>query len=151
MSEQLEHGVQGDTDASDVDRSTSDGAAVGESDLSPVDRVLPDLDAGEVYAAFIETHEERLADQRANAIEAGRRRGGVAGAAMAGAMFAVAEIYEGPKRDDKPVTVEAASDPEDVDRDGIDVSVGDVDVGAPALPMLGPVVDRANRRKRPQV
>jgi hypothetical protein len=147
----VDHHAAGRADAGESDRHAAGGADAGESDLSPVDRVLPDLDAGEVYAAFIETHEERLADQRASAIEAGRRKGGVAGAAMAGAMFAVAEFYEGPKKDDKPVTVEASSDPEDVDRDGIDVSVGDVDVGSPALPTLGPVVDRANRRKRPQV
>ena len=142
---------EGSVDAPAVGGTTDAGADAVESDLSPVDRVLPDPDAGEVYAAFIETHEERLADQRASAIEAGRRKGGVAGAAMAGAMFAVAEIYDGPKRDDKPVTVEASSDPEDVDRDGIDLTVGDVDVGSPALPTLGPVVDRANPRKRPQV
>jgi hypothetical protein len=113
---------------------------------SAAERALPDPD----YDELIERHEERLADQRQSAIEAGRRRAGVAGAAMAGAMLAVAEIYEGPKRDDKPVTVEASSDPDDVDRDGIDVEVGDRTVGAPPLPQLDPVVDR-DRRKRPQV
>lgn len=129
-----------------------DDAPVRDSGLTPVDRVMPDgAYSDDVYEEFIESHEQRLEQQRSSAIEAGRRRGGVAGAAMAGAMFAVAEIYEGPKKDDKPVTVEASSDPEDVDRDGIDVSVGDVDVGSPALPTLGPVVDRANQHKRPQV
>ena len=118
-----------------------------DTDLSVVDRALPDP----MYDEFIDGHEQRLVEQRQNAIEAGRRKAGLAGAAMAGAMFAIAEIYEGPKKDDKPVTVEASSDPEDVDRDGIAVAVGDVEVGAPALPVLDPVVGRNVQRKRPQV
>ncbi len=101
-----------------------------------------------VYDEYIGAYEERLAQQRASSIEAGRRKGGVAGAAMAGAMLAVADIVEGPKKDDKPVTVEASSDPDDIDRDGIDVQVGDVGVEAPALERLDPVVDH---RKRPQL
>lgn len=99
------------------------------------DRALP----APTYDEYVARQEERLARQRQSAIEAGRRRGGVAGAAMAGAMLAVADIYEGPRKDDKPVTVEASSDPDDVDRDGIDVTVGDVDVSSPALPRLDPV------------
>ena len=101
-----------------------------------------------VYQEYLGAYEERLAQQRASSIEAGRRKGGAAGAAMAGAMLAVADIVEGPKKDDKPVTVEASSDPNDIDRDGIDVQVGDVGVAAPALERLDPVVDD---RKRPQV
>ena len=128
-----------DADRSDRDRS--------DADRSIVDRALPDP----MYDEFIDGHERRLVEERQNAIEAGRRKAGLAGAAMAGAMFAIAEIYEGPKRDDKPVTVEASSDPENVDRDGIAVAVGDVEVGAPALPVLEPVVGRAAQRKRPQV
>jgi hypothetical protein len=96
-----------------------------------------------------EGYEERLAEARRSAIEAGRRKGGVAGAAMAGAMIAVAEIYEGPKKDDAPVTVEASGDPHDVDRDGIDVQIGEVDVAAPALERLDPVA--GDQRKRPQL
>ena len=114
---------------------------------SASDRALPEPD----YDDLIERHEAALAEQRQSAIEAGRRRAGVAGAAMAGAMLAVAEVYEGPKKDDKPVTVEASSDPDDVDRDGISLAVGDVEVGAPALPTLDPVVERANQRRPPQV
>jgi hypothetical protein len=96
-------------------------------------------------------HEERLAQQRLSSIEAGRRKGGVAGAAMAGAMLVVNEIYEGPPKDDRPVTVEASSDPENVDRDGIEVSVDDVEVAAPPLPHLDPVVTRSQHRTPPQV
>jgi len=111
----------------------------------------PDDDALRDDAAVdpvVAAYEERLAEARRSAIEAGRRKGGVAGAAMAGAMLAVAEVYEGPRKDDAPVTVEASGDPHDVDRDGIDVSVGDVGVQAPALERLDPVGDD---RKRPQV
>lgn len=101
------------------------------------------------HDALVEAWEERLAEARRSAIEAGRRKGGVAGAAMAGAMLAVADIYEGPRKDDAPVTVEASGDPHDVDRDGIDVQVGEVDVSAPALERRDPVV--GDLRKRPQL
>ena len=103
----------------------------------------------DAHLAYMAAYEERLAVQRASAIEAGRRKAGVAGAAMAGAMLAVSEIYEGPRKDDKPVTVEASSDPDDIDRDGIDVDVGEVSVTAPALERLDPVVDDRRGRRRP--
>ncbi len=101
------------------------------------------------HAEMIEAHNERLAAARASAIAAGRRKGGLVGAGMAGAMLAVAEIYEGPPKDDAPVTVEASSDPNDIDTDGMEVTVGDVDVAAPALQRLDPVVTKG--RKRPQL
>ena len=65
------------------------------------------------------------------------------------AMMAVAEIYEGPPKDDAPVTVEASGDPTDIDTDGVDVTVGDVDVSAPPLERIDPL-DGDDRRK-PQV
>lgn len=95
------------------------------------------------------TDDERRAALRRSSIEAGRRKGGAAGAAMAGAMLAIAEIYEGPRRDDAPVTVEASGDPHDVDRDGIELSVAGIDVAAPALERLDLAGD--DRRGRPQV
>ena len=112
---------------------------------SAADRALP----GSADDQFIAQQEARLAEQRASAIEAGRRKGGVAGAAMAGAMMAVAEVYEGPPKEDAPVTVEASSDPNDIDKDGVDLTVGDVDVGAPPLERLDPIV--GDQRKRPQL
>jgi hypothetical protein len=101
------------------------------------------------YDEMIALHEEQLAAARVSAIAAGRRRAGVAGAAMAGAMMAVAEIYEGPPKEDAPVTVEASSDPTDIDRDGVDLTVGEVDVSSPPLARLDPVV--GDQRKRPQL
>ena len=100
------------------------------------------------HEEFLAQHEARLADRRASSIAAGRRKAGVAGAAMAGAMMAVAEIYEGPPKEDAPVTVEASGDPTDIDLDGLDVSVGDVDVSAPPLDRLDPVVGDDRRRPR---
>ena len=74
------------------------------------------------------TAEERTAQRRASAIEAGRRKGGTAGAAMAGAMLAISEIYEGPKRDEIVAVSETPDEPTDIDTDGIRVDVGDVSV-----------------------
>ena len=72
--------------------------------------------------------EEVLALRRVEAIRAGRRKGGLAGAAMAGAMFALQEIYEGPKKDEMVAVSETPDEPGDIDEDGISVTVGDVDV-----------------------
>ncbi len=101
------------------------------------------------HAEMMAEHAEHLAEMRRSSIAAGRRKGGIVGAGMAGAMLAVAEIYEGPPKEDAPVTVEASSDPIDIDKDGVDVSVGDVDVAAPPLERLDPVIDK--RRKPPQL
>ncbi|MGH9270734.1 MAG: hypothetical protein ACRDZ2_05635 [Ilumatobacteraceae bacterium] len=84
-------------------------------------------------------------------IEHGRRMGGAAGAALAGAMIAVRDIYEGPKRDDGQVVVDAPSEPHDVDRDGVELTadeVGGIDaVAVPAQPRLPPIT-RSNTRRR---
>lgn len=119
-----------------------DPPGTGPSDAAS--RAMPTAAADEAHIA---AYEERLADQRASAIAAGRRRGGVAGAAMAGAMLAVSDIVEGPKKDDAPVTVEASGDPHDLERDGFDLTVGGVDVAAPALERRPPVVAKRRRRQ----
>ena len=90
----------------------------------------------------IAAYEERLAAQRVSAITAGRRKAGLAGAAMAGAMFAISEIIEGPPKEDAPVTVEASSDPLDLEKDGFGATVDGVDVEAPPLERLDPVTNR---------
>ncbi|MEX2626504.1 MAG: hypothetical protein WD225_06445 [Ilumatobacteraceae bacterium] len=89
-------------------------------------------DSGDV--ANVGAAEERVAAARRSSIEAGRRRGGIAGAALAGSMLALRDIYEGPPRDDLPIEIEAAGDPHDVDRDGIALNIDGVDVSAPPLP-----------------
>ena len=72
--------------------------------------------------------ERRVAEARLSSIEAGRRKGGVAGAAMAGAMLALRDIYEGPTKEEIPIEVEASGEPHDLDRDGVDLTVDGVDV-----------------------
>ena len=78
--------------------------------------------------------EERVAAARVSSIEAGRRKGGIAGAALAGSMLALRDIYEGPPKEDLPIEIEAAGDPHDIDRDGIAMHVDGIDVSAPPLP-----------------
>lgn len=112
---------------------------------------LPDERQAALDAAHIEHAERETFERRKAAIEAGRRKGGLAGAAMAGAMFAVSEIVEGPKKDDVPVVVEANSDPTDVDRDGVTVDLADVTVEAPALDRLDPVSAPRTGTRRPPV
>lgn len=75
---------------------------------------------------YIAQREAELAQRRRSSIEAARRKGGVAGAALAGAMIAVSEIVDGERKDDAPIVVEANSDPDDIDRDGIRIDLGGV-------------------------
>jgi hypothetical protein len=95
------------------------------------DARLAELELGEVDVAAI-VEEERVAARRLSAIEAGRRKGGLLGAAAAGAMIGLRDIYEGPPKEDEIVMVsESSGEPGDIDKDGIEVTVGDVDVWAP--------------------
>jgi hypothetical protein len=92
------------------------------------------LDPVEIDVERIQ-EEEFAATRKLSSIEAGRRIGGVAGAAMAGAMLAIQEIYEGRPHDADIVAVSESPDKVgDIDEDGIDVSVGDVNVWAPPPP-----------------
>jgi hypothetical protein len=100
------------------------------SDLDPHVEFLRDLDA-EIDVARIEA-EEAAAARRVAMIEAGRRKGGLLGAATAGAMIGLRDVYEGPPKDDDVVIVsEAPGDPGDIDIDGITGRVDDVDFWAP--------------------
>ncbi len=90
---------------------------------------VPDPIAEDEVARIVA--EEQEAARRLSAIEAGRRKGGVAGAAMAGAMLAISEIYEGPRRDEIVAVAETPDEPTDIDVDGIEVNVDGVDVWAP--------------------
>ncbi len=138
-------------DLNDLGDGTDSGdRAVGDETAGAgiLDRAMPEGD--EADQAFVRAAEARTAAARAAAIAAGRRKGGVAGAALAGAMFAVAEIYEGPRKEKSSVVVEASSDPNDLDADGLEVTVGEVSVASPALERLEPVSER-DRRKRPVV
>ena len=76
-------------------------------DLAAID-VDPEPDSRAAVPAA-----QRRAERHASSIEAGRRIGGTVGAAMAGAMLAVGEIYDGPP-----------DEPGDIDADGIEVDLG---------------------------
>ncbi len=96
----------------------------------------PALDPAQVDAARSDDAlldaEEAIATRRLSMIEAGRRKGGVLGAAAAGAMLGLRDVYEGPPKDDDVVIVsEAPGDPVDIDIDGITGRVADVDFWAP--------------------
>jgi hypothetical protein len=94
----------------------------------PDDPILDD--AERIVRRFAD--EERAARQRISMIEAGRRKGGVLGAAAAGAMIGLRDVYEGPPReDDIVIEIEASGQPTDIDVDGISGSVADVDYWAP--------------------
>ena len=103
-----------------------DGATDLTTDLSGSAAALGVVDPA-IDAEAIEA-EELQAQRRLSAIEAGRRKGGVAGAAMAGAMIALSEIYEGPKRDEIVAVSESPDEPTDIDADGIRIDVGNVSV-----------------------
>jgi hypothetical protein len=133
---------------SDESLDTAGAQLIGPVGGGVLGRAMPESDAAD--QAFISAAEAQTAAARAAAIAAGRRKGGVAGAALAGAMFAVADIYEGPRKEKSSVVVEASSDPNDLDADGLEVTVGEVSVAAPALERLEPVSER-DRRKRPVV
>ena len=94
----------------------------------------------------VAAYERQMLERRAAAIAAGRRKGGLAGAAMAGAMLAISDIIEGPRKDDAPVTVEASGDPLDLEKDGFGTTVGEVAVEAPPLERLDPVTTRKQSR-----
>jgi hypothetical protein len=95
------------------------------------DATLDELEPRDIDVERIEA-EERAAARRLSAIEAGRRKGGAIGAGLAASMLAVSEIYEGPQREVDIVAVaEHPGEPGDIDVDGIEVRVGDVDVWAP--------------------
>ena len=99
-------------------------------EYDPTDALDAEL-AASIDIARIEA-EEAAATRRLAMIEAGRRKGGVLGAAAAGAMLGLRDVYEGPRQDDDIVIVsETPGEPEDIDLDGITGRVADVDFWAP--------------------
>jgi hypothetical protein len=92
------------------------------------------------------------AERDRSSIEQGRRIGGLPGAMAAGAMIALRDIYESPKRDDGQVVVDAPSEPHNVDRDGVQLGAEEIggadDVAVPAQPRLDPVVSSRRRARR---
>lgn len=121
------------TAGSGSDEGSANQASVG-AEFAGSDGVDSDVvDADAVDASTGPTAPDDVAAElRRSAIEAGRRKGGTAGAAMAGMMLALRDIYEAPPRDQDMVAVaESPGEPGDIDTEGIEVTVGDVSVWAP--------------------
>jgi len=102
-----------------------------------VDSTVPDPVDPDQYAnpdealqqQIIREREEYRASRKLSTIEAGRRKGGLLGAAMAGAMVTLSELYEGKEiTDDIEEVSESAGKVGDIDKDGIDVTVGGMNV-----------------------
>jgi hypothetical protein len=83
----------------------------------------------EVQERIIRDREEYRASRKLSSIEAGRRKGGLLGAAMAGAMVTLSELYEGKEiKDDIEEVSESAGKVGDIDKDGIGVTVAGISV-----------------------
>lgn len=97
--------------------------------VAELEALEPGIDVARIEA------EEAEAARRLSMIEAGRRKGGVMGAAMAGAMIGLRDVYEGPpKQDDIVIEIESSGEPTDIDVDGIAGTVDEVDFWAPPPP-----------------
>ncbi len=77
--------------------------------------------------------EEAAAELRQSIRESGRRKGGVMGAAIAGAMIAVQEIYEGRLFEEIAIVAEADGEPHDLDTDGVRLSIEHNHISAPPI------------------
>jgi hypothetical protein len=138
----------GDGDGAD----TAPGAARPDHD-----EIDAESDAERAAARRAGAERQLLADANAlardNAMRArGRKLGGTAGAALAAAMIAIRDVYEGRPKDDGSVVVDAPTEPEDLDRDGLALGADEIgganDVAVPALPRRAPVVARRTSRRR---
>jgi CO/xanthine dehydrogenase FAD-binding subunit len=104
-----------------------DSAANATSD-GPDAQKLAGLD-DELEVRIIRDREEYRASRKLSSIEAGRRKGGLLGAALAGAMVTLSELYEGKEiKDDIEEVSESAGKVGDIDKDGIGLTVAGVNV-----------------------
>jgi hypothetical protein len=76
-----------------------------------------------------------------------RQRSGRAAGALAGALMGMRDVLEGPPKDSAPVVVESASEPTDIDNEGLRVDMGEMAVASPALPIIEPKIKKRRRRK----
>jgi hypothetical protein len=125
---------------------TDDGAVRDPDEQARLDAIA-EADRARVHAA------NQLARNQSMVAE-GRRKAGAVGAMMAGAMIAIRDIYEGPKKDEGVAVVESPTDPIDLDEDGVQLEAEEVggthDIAVPAQPRRAPIVAgrRASRRRR---
>jgi hypothetical protein len=125
---------------------TEDGGAHDPDEQAHLD-AMAEADRARVQAA-------NELDRNRSMVAEGRRKAGAVGAMMAGAMIALRDIFEGPKKDDGVAVVESPTDPIDLDQDGVQLDADDVggdhDIAVPAQPRRAPIVSgrRASRRRR---
>jgi hypothetical protein len=124
---------------------TEDGGARDPEEQARLDAIA-ESDRARVHAA-------NELDRNRSMVAEGRRKGGAVGAAMAGAMIALRDIMEGPKKDEGVVVVDSPTDPIDLDEDGVRLDADEVgsahDIDVPAQPRRAPIVGRrASRRRR---
>ena len=82
-----------------------------------------------LQARIVSDREEYRASRKLSSIEAGRRKGGLLGAALAGAMVTLSELYEGKEiKDDIEEVSESAGKVGDIDKDGIGLTVAGVSI-----------------------
>jgi hypothetical protein len=116
------------------------------SDDSPASLRDTDVVPAELHAAdeVIESIEPA-----SDPVNTARRRHGAAGAVLAAGLFGV-DIALGRKpKEEAPIVVDAASDPHDIDKDGIRIPVdADTHVWAPPLPPSQPPAAKPPKRKR---
>lgn len=95
-----------------------------------------------------ETHDEPLEPAGADLVETARRRHGTAGAIVAAGMLGIEQVLGRKPKEEAPIVVAAPTDPLDVDRDGISVTIDDeVALVAPPLPRTAPVQRQSKRNK----
>ncbi len=79
-----------------------------------------------------------LAARRAAVREAGRRKAGIPGAALAGALFALQDIYQRPPPEEIVIVADADGEPHDLDVDGVKLSIEGTQVEGPPANRAGP-------------
>jgi hypothetical protein len=123
------------------------GRPVDDADRQARLDAIAEADRARVHAA-------NELDRNRSMVAEGRRKAGAVGAIMAGAMIALRDIVEGPKKDEGVVVVDSPTDPLDLDTDGVRFEADEVggshDIAVPAQPRRAPLVAgrRTSRRRR---
>lgn len=108
------------------------------------------VDSAEAAQVAAVRAQNRASDDQAMR-ERGRKIGGVGGAALAGMMVAMRDIYERAPQDQGAVVVDSPSEPLDAHRDGMKFGAddvdGDADVAIDAQDRRDPVVPGRRQRR----
>lgn len=92
--------------------------------------------------------DEPLEPAEADIVATARRRHGTVGAVVAAGMLGIEQVLGRKPKEEAPIVVAAPTEPLDVDRDGISVTIDDeVALVAPPLPRTAPV-QRPNKRNK---